>query len=384
MERETIPATGGSSSGGSSSGGSSSGNVSTSTQKNPDGSTTTTRKNQATGAVTTTTKWPDGSQTVVETAKDGTITSTEKAKDGSTVKTVQNPDGSSKTTVNRADKVTAETTIDRRGKAVAQVKLPAQVTQEAQRGNKAILLPVTEMPVTSGGLISVTVQTSSKQPVKVELPVLQPGPGTVAVILHPGGAEEIVKTSVLTQQGVLFQVSDGAVVTVKDNSKYFSDANSHWAKDAIGFVSARELFQGQTASTFAPNDNMSRAMLMTVLARLDGADTAGGGTWYAGGMEWAMTHGISDGSNPEGIITREQLVSMLHRYAGSPAAGSKALSFSDAQLVSGYARDSMCWAVENGIVSGYGNGLLVPNGSATRAEVAAVFKRYIELLNRKA
>ncbi|MCI9671066.1 MAG: hypothetical protein HFF49_05850 [Lawsonibacter sp.] len=384
MERETIPATGGSSSGGSSIGGSSSGNVSTSTQKNPDGSTTTTRKNQVTGAVTTTTKWPDGSQTVVETAKDGTITSTEKAKDGSTVKTVQNPDGSSKTTVNRADKVTAETTIDRRGKAVAQVKLPAQVTQEAQRGNKAILLPVTEMPVTSGGLISVTVQTSSKQPVKVELPVLQPGPGTVAVILHPGGAEEIVKTSVLTQQGVLLQVSDGAVVTVKDNSKYFSDANSHWAKDAIGFVSARELFQGQTASTFAPNDNMSRAMLMTVLARLDGADTVGGGTWYAGGMEWAMTHGISDGSNPEGIITREQLVSMLHRYAGSPAADSKALSFSDAQLVSGYARDSMCWAVENGIVSGYGNGLLAPNGSATRAEVAAVFKRYIELLNRKA
>lgn len=384
MERETIPATGGSSSGGSSSGGSSSGNVSTSTQKNPDGSTTTTRKNQATGAVTTTTKWPGGSQTVVETAKDGTITSTEKAKDGSTVKTVQNPDGSSKTTVNRADKVTAETTIDRRGKAVAQVKLPAQVTQEAQRGNKAILLPVTEMPVTSGGLISVTVQTASKQPVKVELPVLQPGPGTVAVILHPDGAEEIVKTSVLTPQGVLFQVSDGAVVTVKDNSKYFSDANSHWAKDAIGFVSARELFQGQTASTFAPNDNMSRAMLMTVLARLDGADTAGGGTWYAGGMEWAMTHGISDGSNPEGVITREQLVSMLHRYAGSPAAGSKALSFSDAQLVSGYARDSMCWAVEKGIVSGYGNGLLAPNGSATRAEVAAVFKRYIELLNPKA
>ena len=129
---------------------------------------------------------------------------------------------------------------------------------------------------------------------------------------------------------------------------------------------------------------MSRAMLMTVLARLDGADTAGGGTWYAGGMEWAMTHGISDGSNPEGVITREQLVSMLHRYADSPAAGSKALSFSDAQLVSGYARDSMCWAVENGIVSGYGNGLLAPNGSATRAEVAAVFKRYIELLNQKA
>ena len=176
MVQETTPATGGSSSGGSSSGGSSSGNVTTSTQKNPDGSTTTTKKNQATGAVTTTTKWPDGSQTVVETAKDGTVTTTEKATDGSTVETVQNPDGSSKIIVNRADKVTAETRIDHRGKAVAQVKVPAQVTQQAQRGDKAILLPVAQMPVTSGGLISVTVQTSSKQPVKVELPCSSPGP----------------------------------------------------------------------------------------------------------------------------------------------------------------------------------------------------------------
>ena len=173
-------------------------------------------------------------------------------------------------------------------------------------------------------------------------------------------------------------------MTVKDNSKYFSDINSHWARDAIGFVSARELFQGETASDFAPNGSMSRAMMMTVLARLDGADTARDGAWYAGGMEWAVAHGISDGSNPESMVTREQIVSMLHRYAGSPAADSKSLPFGDAQLVSGYAQDSMCWAVENGILSGYGNGLLAPGSSATRAEAAAILKRYIERLNQTA
>ena len=387
MVRETIPATGGgsssggSSSGGSSSGGSSSGNVSTSTQKNPDGSTTTTKTDRNTGTVTTTTKRPDGSQIVVEAAKDGTVTTTEKAKDGSSVKTVQNPDGSSKTTVNRADKVASETSVDRRGKAESQVKVPAQVTQAAQRGDKAVLLPVPEMPVTRGGSISITIQTSSKQPVKVEVPVAQPGPGAVAVILHPNGVEEVVKTSALTPQGVLLTVSDGAVVTVRDNSKYFSDVDGHWAKDAISFVSARELFQGETASTFAPNDVMSRAMLMTVLASLDGADTSSGGTWYAGGVEWAVAHGISDGSNPERAITREQLAAMLYRYAGSPRADSKTLAFSDAQSVSGYAQEAMCWAVERGLLCGYGNGLLAPKDSATRAEVAAVLKQYIGLIN---
>ena len=386
MVREIIPATGGSSSGGSSSGGSSSGgsssgNVSTSTQKNPDGSTTTTKTDRNTGTVTTTTKRPDGSQTVVEAAKDGTVTTIEKAKDGSSVKTVQNPDGSSKTTVNRADKVASETSVDRRGKAESQVKVPAQVTQEAQRGDKAVLLPVPEMPVTRGGSISITIQTSSKQPVKVEVPVAQPGPGAVAVILHPNGVEEVVKTSALTPQGVLLTVSDGAVVTVRDNSKYFSDVDGHWAKDAISFVSARELFQGETASTFAPNDLMSRAMLMTVLASLDGADTSSGGTWYAGGVEWAVAHGISDGSNPERAITREQLAAMLYRCAGSPRADSKTLAFSDAQSVSGYAQEAMCWAVERGLLCGYGNGLLAPKDSATRAEVAAVLRQYIGLMN---
>ena len=120
---------------------------------------------------------------------------------------------------------------------------------------------------------------------------------------------------------------------------------------------------------------------MTVLASLDGADTSSGGTWYAGGVEWAVAHGISDGSNPERAITREQLAAMLYRCAGSPRADSKTLAFSDAQSVSGYAQEAMCWAVERGLLCGYGNGLLAPKDSATRAEVAAVLRQYIGLMN---
>lgn len=212
--------------------------------------------------------------------------------------------------------------------------------------------------------------------------MLQPGPGTVAVILHPNGVEEIVKTSVPTQQGVLFPAPDGAVVTVKDNSKYFSDINSHWARDAIGFVSARELFQGETASDFAPNGSMSRAMMMTVLARLDGAETEGpAAVWYEPGMQWAVSRGVSDGTNPDGRITREQLAVMLYRYAGSPASTGRTLPFQDAAQISGYAGPAMEWAVAQGILTGSGAGQLLPGGEATRAEAAAMLMRYLKVLN---
>lgn len=386
--RETIPATGGGSSGGGSSSGGggwypgNSGNVTSSTQRNPDGSTTTVSTNHSTGAVTTTVNRPDGSQSVVEKAKDGTTTSTEKAKDGSTTVTVRKPDGSSSTTLNRADQVTAQTTVDRYGRAQAQVKLPAQVTQAAQGSGGTIALPIPPLPVTYGGAAALTIQTGRIQPVKVEIPLDRATPGTVAVLTRPDGSQEVVKASVPTEDGLLLEVSNGAVLTVKDNSKSFSDTGGHWAQDAIEFVSARELFHGDPASAFDPNGTMTRAMLMTVLARLDGAATEKNGSWYAGSMDWAVARGVSDGSNPMGLITREQLAVMLYRYAGSPAAANKELRFTDAQAVSGYAQAAMRWAVEKGILNGYGDGALRPGGSATRAETAAVLQRYITVLSK--
>ena len=123
---------------------------------------------------------------------------------------------------------------------------------------------------------------------------------------------------------------------------------------------------------------MTRAMMMTVLARFDGEDTAGGATWYEKGMDWAVSNSVSDGSDPNGNVSREQLAVMLWRYAGSPAPSGSLESFSDAGSVSAYARDAMRWAVENGVINGFGNGQLGPQGQATRAQVAQVLKNFIE------
>ena len=119
-------------------------------------------------------------------------------------------------------------------------------------------------------------------------------------------------------------------------------------------------------------------MLMTVLARYAGTDTTGGAAWYEKGMNWAKAKGVSDGTNPEVNITREQLVTMLYRYAGSPKANGSLDSFSDAASVSSYAVNAMQWAVVNGIVNG-SNGKLNPQNNATRAQVAAILMRFCEM-----
>ena len=95
-------------------------------------------------------------------------------------------------------------------------------------------------------------------------------------------------------------------------------------------------------------------------------------------MNWAKAKGVSDGTNPNANITREQLVTMMYRYAGSPKADGKLDSFSDATSVSIYAADAMQWAVANGIVNG-SNGKLNPQDNATRAEVAAILMRFCEM-----
>lgn len=91
-----------------------------------------------------------------------------------------------------------------------------------------------------------------------------------------------------------------------------------------------------------------------------------------------MENGVSDGTAPHANITREQLAAMLYRYAGSPAAAGE-LEFLDAALVHDYALDAVRWAVANGILSGYGDGTLMPGGYATRAETAAMLKRYVDI-----
>ena len=171
----------------------------------------------------------------------------------------------------------------------------------------------------------------------------------------------------------------GTIGDVEDSSKAgFTDVANHWAKDAINYVTDKGLMNGTGSNTFSPNASTTRGMLMTVLARYAGEDTAGGATWYEKGMNWAKAKGVSDGTNPTVNITREQLVTMLYRYAGSPKANGSLNSFSDAASVNSYAANAMQWAVANGIVNGL-NGKLNPQNNATRAQVAAILMRFCEM-----
>ena len=198
--------------------------------------------------------------------------------------------------------------------------------------------------------------------------------GTVAVLVHADGTETVIRQTAQTSKGIAVAVKDGATVKIVNNSKDFTDTNNHWAKDSIDFVTARELFTGTSEATFSPDTPMTRAMMTTILARYEGLDTSGGSVWYEKGWNWAKENGISDGNAPDDNVSREQIVTMLYRYAGSPAVSGTLTGFQDSDAVNVYAAQAMVWAVENGIIQG-DNGMLRPQDAATRAQVAAILSR---------
>lgn len=155
----------------------------------------------------------------------------------------------------------------------------------------------------------------------------------------------------------------------------FSDVDeAAWYAEAVAYVTANGLMEGTGGNRFNPNGTVTRAMVWTVLARMAGAETDGGDTWYDLAREWAMDNDVSDGTNPNAVITREQLATMLYRYAGSPAASRDLGDYPDAGDVSPWAKDAMIWAVETGLIQGMG-GKLNPQGSATRAQLATLLQR---------
>lgn len=318
---------GGGGSGGGSSGSSGGGGPSGNTNEpiiNPDGSKTTTEADNETGSITITTSWPDGSQKIVETKKDGTVTTVATSKNGVKVESVTTSNGST----------------------TAKVAIPKGIDR-----------------------------------IEVTVPLTESTPGTVALLVKPDGTEEILKTSVITGDGIRFFVSGDAQIKIIDNSKTFVDvAEDSWAADAIRFVTSREIFSGTGKDAFSPMVDMSRAMLVTVLARLDGEDTTGGGnTWYSTAVDWAKTQGITDGTGLDSAITRESLAVMLYRYAGMPLAEGKEKSFADSGSVSSWATEAMNWAVRTGVIGGKSGNILDPQGTASRAEVAVMLMRFIAL-----
>ena len=317
----------------------------------------------------------DGSTTKTETRRDGSVTQTTTGKDGSVTKTETKKDGSSVTENKAADGSTGTVKTDKNGQTEAAAKVSGKAVEDAKKNGEAVKVPV-EVEATRNSSTAPTVSIELPKgagETKVEIPVSNVTPGTVAVLVHPDGTEEILKDSIPTEDGIQLTVDGNATVKIVDNSKGFIDTRDHWAKDEIDFVSARGLVNGMSATIYAPNASTTRAQLWTILARQNGADLNGGNTWYEKAQNWAKDKGVSDGANHNAAITRAQMVTMLWRAVGQPTAGGTA-NFTDVPTDSYYAQ-AVAWAVENGITTGVGNGHFDPTGTCTRAQIAAFLAR---------
>ena len=178
----------------------------------------------------------------------------------------------------------------------------------------------------------------------------------------------------------------------------FSDVRTgDWFYEAVQFVCEQGLMNGTGSGRFSPNDATTRGMIVTILYRLEGAPAAGtadfadvaSGAYYETPAAWAAANGIINGYGdrrfgPNDVITREQLASILYRYAGYKGydtASEKPLDgFRDAAQVSAYAGEALRWACGSGLINGMDGNRLAPQGSATRAQVAAILMRFLSAL----
>ena len=265
--------------------------------------------------------------------------------------TVTNPDGSVTTTVTKPN-----------GMVVATTKYP--------NGDCMILstAPSGEMDVTFEG---------AKERL-VTIPVEALGPETVAYVTDANGMCRLEMRTAVTEMGMTILVHDGDSIELVQKTVNFTDVpDQHWAKAPITYVAARGLLIGVEDTLFAPSMQTSRAMTWSILARLEGVQLKETTPWYASSQAWAVDAAISDGNNPNAEISREQLVTMLYRYANSPAVNSDLTAYSDGSQVSAWAVDAVQWAVSEGIMNGITADTLAPQETATRAQTAAILERFI-------
>ena len=186
--------------------------------------------------------------------------------------------------------------------------------------------------------------------------------------------------------GVWTFVQPGGAVTVRAAFEEipwvnpFTDvAEGDWFYEGAKYAHKNGIITGVGGARFAPNDASTRAMFWAVLARLRGETVEGAG-WVEQARSWAVSAGVSDGTQPEDGLTREQLVTMLYRFSGEPDTTGNIGVFADSERVSPYARTPMAWAVETGIVSGVTADTLAPQSGATRAQLATLLARLADRL----
>ncbi len=190
-------------------------------------------------------------------------------------------------------------------------------------------------------------------------------------------------------------ISESDNVTEETEMSFTDVKKENWFYNDVLFVYNRKIMTGTGKGTFSPNTTLNRAMMITVLYRLDGEkETSGENTftdvvkdsWYEAAATWGYENKVVSGVgnskfSPMGNLTREQLCVMLYNYTkhlGKNTNKAELTSFTDYKSVSSWATDAVAWAVDAGIVTGKGNGTLAPGDSATRAEMAACIRRYME------
>ena len=363
---------------------------------------TTETVKDASGKVTATTVTE--SKGTVETATDGTKTTT-------TTNTAVTTDAAgNKTTVVTTEKATetvdgstGKVVSDESGKVVSvEAKISESAAESAAKSGETVTLPVTVTAAQSAEdatAVAITVPKAAES-VKVEIPVEDVKPGTVAVIVREDGTEEIVKTSTTGTGGVVLTLDGGASVKVVDNTKTFDDVDgSEWYADNVAWASSREVMNGVGNNTFAPNEDTNRAMVTQILYNLDDGKASGAvtsfndvsaGDWYADSVSWAVENGIAQGEGESfganDPVSREQLSVMLYNYAGKKGydvtVKGDISRFADNDSASAWASDALAWAVGVGIINGArdaaGNTLLDPQGNASRAQVTAMTERFCQ------
>jgi hypothetical protein len=212
-----------------------------------------------------------------------------------------------------------------------------------------------------------------------------------------GGKNTILPFGVLKDGKITFKTPATGRYDVIYNYKIFTDSASHWAADNITFVSARGLFGGIGNNLFSPNTTMTRAMFAQVLANIESVDLSiyktsrftdvAVGAWYAAAVEWAASVGMVSGYGgglfgPEDEITREQMAQMLInyvKYKGYTLPTGTTANFNDESSIASWAYEAVKRVQAAGIVTGKSGNIYDPQGKASRAEVAAIFARFIEI-----
>jgi hypothetical protein len=323
---------------------------------------TETVTDEATGTVTTTTEKSDGSTTVVEEQTDGTVTTTDTTAEGAVKIVEEQPDGTVTTTDISVEGAVKEVEAKPDGTITT--------TDTAVNGVEAVTVEAPGEQIKATVTIPETVESAV-----VTIPVS--GELTAGMVAMDADTGEIIMLSALTEDGLSLKLDSSRNIVLVDNSKSFDDVPStNWASDAVAYVSAHNILVGTSDDSFTPNATLDRRTALTGLARQAGIDTTGGDTWYEQAVEWAKETGISDGSNLESDISREQLATLLYRAAGSPEAASSDVSYTDADQISSYAADAIAWATENGILTGNPDGSVNPTGTATRAQFSTVIQRF--------